>query len=69
MILLQKDYIVRIKLSMLIQWQSKVVDPVDPSIPSFLYRFFYIIELVVALSIAEILFSGRYATINQSRLF
>ena len=27
------------KLSILFQWQSNVVDPVDPSLPSFLYSF------------------------------
>ena len=30
------------KISIFFQWQSKVVDPVDPSVHSFLYTFVYI---------------------------
>ena len=41
------------QLAILFQWQSKVIDLADPSIPSFLYSFY--IEL-----------AGHLAVINQS---
>ena len=56
-----KKKIVPTQPSILFQWQSKAVDPVDPFLPSFLYSFYYlyVIELVLILSIAEILLAGR----------
>jgi hypothetical protein len=47
------------KLSILIQWQSKIVDPVTPSFPLFLCSFYILVIIVVALNIAEILLDGR----------
>jgi hypothetical protein len=55
-------YFVPIQLSILLQWQSKVIDLVDPYLPSFLYSLYiyiYIIELFLVLNIAEILLTGR----------
>ena len=40
------------------QWQSKDVDSVDTSLPSFLYSL-YIIKLVLVLNIADIMLAGR----------
>lgn len=62
----------------LFQWKSKVVDRLNPSLPSYLYIYcaycfsfiycyllFVFIELILVLKIADILLAGREAvTIN-----
>ena len=54
------------QISMLFQLQSKIVEPVDPSLTSFLYSvFFNIIELVFVLNIAVILLAGRQSISNK----
>jgi uncharacterized protein YhhL (DUF1145 family) len=54
------------KLYILFQWQSKVVDLVDP-IPSLISIYFLcIMKLVLVLNIDEILLVGCKTIINQS---
>ena len=54
------------KLYILFQWQSKVVDLVDP-IPSLISIYFLcIMKLVLVLNIDEILLVERKTIINQS---
>jgi len=55
------------RLPIRFQWQSKVVDPDDPSLPSFIYSFNILFNVVTAwICIPEIMLAGRWATIMQS---